>query len=235
MTTRLARLVRLAVLCLPALAWLAAGPAAAVQLSGRIAFVDKDGKPYSGEADPAHAVVYFEHAGARPVRSAPQAVEMTTKGKEFRPLVLPVTRGSAVRFPNLDPILHNVFSVSGGNRFDLGLYSKGPGKAWTFATPGVVRVFCNVHHQMVAYILVLATEHFTRADGEGRFTLAALPEGGGTLTVWHPQADPWTAEIQHGPAAPLAVRLPILRERVPAHLNKFGRAYERGRRDRYDG
>jgi len=218
-----------------ALAWLAAGPAAAAQLAGRIGFVDKEGKPYSGEADPRHAVAYFEPATSRPVRAASQPVEMDTKGKAFRPLVLAVSRGSTVRFPNLDPILHNVFSVSGDNRFDLGLYSKGPGKAWTFNAPGVVRVFCNVHHQMVGYLLVLDTHHFAAADGEGRFTLAGLPEGGGKLTVWHPQADPWTAEIRHGAAAPLSVRLAITRERVPPHLNKFGRAYERGRRDRYDG
>jgi plastocyanin len=235
MTMRIPSPALVGLVCLAGLAAVGAGPARGGQLAGRLAFVDKEGRPYSGEVDPRHAVVYFEPATAPPVRPARESVEMTTKGKEFRPLVLPVPRGSTVRFPNLDPILHNVFSVSGGNRFDLGLYSKGPGKAWTFAAAGVVRVFCNVHHQMVGYVLVLDTQHFAAADGEGRFTLSGLPDGGGKVTAWHPQADLWTAELQHGASAPLAVRLAITRERVPPHLNKFGKAYERSRRDRYDG
>lgn len=227
---------RTGVPCLAALVWLAAGAAAGSQLGGRVEFVGRDGRPFSGEADPRHAVAYFEPAVPAAPRAAAAPVEMTTKGKEFRPLVLHVSRGTTVRFPNLDPILHNVFSVSGGNRFDLGLYSKGPGKSWTFTSPGVVRVFCNVHHQMAGYVLVLDTPHHVAADAEGRFSLAGLPDGGGRLTVWHPQAEAWSTEVQPGGAsAPLHVRLSITGDRVPPHLNKFGRAYERGRRDRYDG
>jgi plastocyanin len=236
MVTPTAHPARSGVASLAALAFLAAGAAAGSQLGGRVEFVGKDGRAFSGEADPRHAVVYFEPAAQGAAARAPgPAVEMTTKGKEFRPQVLHVTRGATVRFPNLDPLLHNVFSVSGGNRFDLGLYSKGPGKSWTFDAPGVVRVFCNVHHQMVGYVLVLDTPYHSAADAEGRFSLA-VPDGAGKLTVWHPQAEPWSAEVRTGGAAsPLHVRLAITGERVPPHLNKFGRAYERGRRDRYDG
>lgn len=70
-----------------------------------------------------------------------------------------VPAGSTVRFPNQDSILHNVFSVSRANRFDLGLYRRGEGKSATFRQPGVVRVFCNVHHSMVAYVVVVETPH----------------------------------------------------------------------------
>jgi hypothetical protein len=138
-----------------------------------------------------------------------------------------------VRFPNTDPILHNVFSVSSGNRFDLGFYPEGPGKSWTFQEPGVVRVFCNVHHSMVAYILVLETPHFTSPGSRGAFTLSDLPQGEGTLTVWHPRTEPRSRRVSPGDAAPVVVRLPVTLERVPPHLNKFGRSYQRGRRDRY--
>ncbi len=112
------------------------------------------------------AVVYYEPVVARS-RSAPPAEPfvMATRQKEFVPRMLAVPRGSRVRFPNEDPILHNVFSVSPDNGFDLGLYRKGPGKERTFDKPGLVRVFCNVHHGMVAYLLVLDTPFYASPDG----------------------------------------------------------------------
>ncbi len=87
---------------------------------------------------------------------------MVTVRKEFLPRVLAVPAGSKVRFPNQDPILHNVFSVSGENRFDLGLYKQGEAKEAHLLQAGMVNVFCNVHHSMVGYIAVLETP-FTRA------------------------------------------------------------------------
>ncbi len=213
---------------------LAAQSSRAAQVSGRIAFLDKTGKAAAGLADPRQAVAYFEPRAAAVARPAPVTAEMVTRGKEFVPTVLAVPRGSTVKFPNFDPILHNVFSVSGANRFDLGLYSKGPGKSWTFNGPGVVRVFCNVHRAMVGYVLVLDTAFSTKADAKGGFLLGGLPEGGGTLHVWHPQTDPWKSDLKPG-AAPPEARLTVVRERVPQHTNKHGQAYSKERRDRYDG
>lgn len=211
---------------------LAAETAWAAQLAGRVVFLNKEGKPASGLADPRQAVAYFEPHAAAAAR--PVTAEMITRGKEFVPSVLAVPRGSTVKFPNFDPILHNVFSVSGANRFDLGLYSKGPGKAWTFNSPGVVRVFCNVHHAMVGYVLVLDTAFSARADAKGGFLLAGLPEGGGKLTLWHPQTDPWSGELKAG-STPPEIRLTVVRTRVPRHTNKQGQSYAKDRRDRYDG
>lgn len=211
---------------------LAAGAAEARRLAGRIELVDRPGgKPDRG-ADPTLAVVAFQPDRAAAVRPGAPA-EMVTRGKAFVPRVLAVTRGTAVHFPNSDPILHNVFSVSAGNRFDLGLVPRGPGKSWTFEEAGVVRVFCNVHHSMVAYVLVLETPHFTSPDSRGAFALDDLPADAGTLTVWHPRTEPWSRRLRPGEQAPAVVELPVTLERVPPHLNKFGKAYQRGRRDRY--
>ncbi len=207
-------------------------PASTGGLSGRIVLVDKAGKPVASSAgDPRHAVVSLTTASPRPVDGSGRIYEMVTRGKEFLPLVLPVPRGATVRFPNQDPILHNVFSVSPGNPFDLGLYTKGPGKSWTFKSAGVVRVFCNVHHAMVAYIVVLDTPHFVVPGADGRFSLGGGNRG--RLTVWHPQANPLEIDLTGGP--PPEIRLTLIRERVPPHLNKAGKAYARPGRDRYDG
>lgn len=206
-------------------------PAAAEELRGRMQLVTKAGRPARG-SDLRQAVVYFEPATPRPVSPARSAIEMTTRRKEFVPRVLVVPRGSRVRFPNQDPILHNVFSLSPDNAFDLGLYSKGAGKEKRFDTAGLVRVFCNVHHAMVAYVLVLDTPFYTVPDAQGAFTLSGLAAGPGRLTVWHEQAEPWTIDATIPHHGLVAARVAVTRPRIPPHFNKLGRSYSS--RDRYD-
>lgn len=207
---------------------LAPAAAAAAELAGRIELTGKGARG----ADPSAAVVWFEPA-AGAAAAKPGTFTIETRDKAFAPRVLAVPRGSKVRFPNRDPILHNAFSVSRGNAFDLGLVGQGPGAEATFAEPGLVRVFCNVHHGMVAYIVVLDTPHFAVPGADGRFHLAGLPAGRGRLTVWHEQAEELTRELTLPAAAPLVLPLEISRPRVPRHLNKLGKSYGRDRRDRY--
>jgi plastocyanin len=211
----------------------AAGPAAplaAEELRGRLELVAKDGKSKARGSDPTQAVVYFEPAAAPAHAPKPpeSAFRLVTHNKEFSPHILPVPVGSRVQFPNQDPILHNVFSVSPGNAFDLGIYRSGPPKEKRFEQPGLVRVYCNVHQSMVAYILVLDTAHYAAPAGDGAFRLTGLPKGPGKLTVWHEQADPWSLELSlplAEDAPPVAARLVVLRPKLPPHLNKTGDAY----------
>jgi plastocyanin len=211
-------------------------PLHAEDLRGRVQLLDKGGKGPARGSDVRQAVVYFEPASPQPARPAETPFEMVTRRKAFAPRTLVVPRGSRVRFPNQDPILHNVFSVSSPNQFDLGLYRQGPGKEERFAEAGLVRVYCNVHHDMVGYILVLDTPYHASPDADGEFVLTGLPRGRGKLTVWHEQADPWTADVelpQKGPE-PLLARVEIVRPLIPAHLNKLGKSYFRSQRDRYN-
>ena len=216
------------------LALLFAGPAAAEDLRGTVQLLAKGGKGPARGADVRQAVVYWEPAGGAGVRAAAEPLLMKTRQKQFSPRLLVVPRGSRVRFPNEDPILHNVFSVSPGNAFDLGLYRKGPGKDQRFTEPGVVRVFCNVHHDMVAYLLVVDTPHVVSPGADGSFVLSGLPKGPGRLTVWHEQADPWSADLQVPAEKPVAARVEVVRPRVPPHLNKVGQSYFQSGRDRYN-
>ncbi len=209
----------------------AGGPLAGEELQGRLQLLAKDGKSAARGSDPRQAVIWFEPAAgghaARPLEAPAQVV---TRGKEFAPRVLAVTVGSRVQFPNQDAILHNVFSVSPGNAFDLGIYRNGPIREKRFEQPGIVRVFCDVHPSMVAYIAVLATPYYTEPRADGSFRLTGLPRGAGKLTVWHEQADPSTTDLTlplEG-EAPYTVRLTVVRPKLPAHLNKTGGAYARG-------
>jgi plastocyanin len=221
-------------LALAMLLALLAVPVQAEDLRGHVQLLAKGGKSPDRGSDVRQAVVYFEPASPAPVRPAAEPFEMVTKHKELQPRVLVIPRGSRVRFPNQDPILHNVFSVSSPNQFDLGLYKAGPGKEKRFEEPGLVRVYCNVHHDMVAYILVLDTPYRASPDASGDFVLTGLPRGPGKLTVWHEQGDPWTARVELPQKSPLQIGVEIVRPLIPAHLNKTGQSYFRSQRDRYD-
>ena len=218
----------------PILLLLLALPAAGEDLRGRVQLLAKGGKGPAKGVEVRQALVWFEPAAGAVVRPAAMPYVMTTKDKQFVPRVLTVPKGSRVVFPNQDVILHNVFSVSSGNSFDLGLYKRGPGKEATFKEAGLVRVFCNVHHTMVGYVWVLDTPFLVSPGADGSFALAGLPRGPGKLTVWHEQADPVTIDVQVPRTEPLAARLEIVRLRVPPHLDKAGKSYFGAQRDRYN-
>lgn len=203
---------------------------AAAEISGRVEVVVGD-KSAAGESG--RVVVYFEPAKPVPPKSLPKGLEIKTERKQFLPRVMALPKGATVSFPNTDPILHNVFSVSASKPFDLGLLGKGAGKAVTFDQPGLVRVFCNVHPDMVAYVLVLDTPFYTTTAVDGSFLLKGVPEGPGRLTVWHEQAEPWSQPIKVPSSEALVARIALTKPRIPSHLNKQGRQYGRNSRDRY--
>ena len=205
---------------------LAATTAAGAELGGRIELYS-GGRPLR-PAEAVDAVVYFRPRVAAATPPAPVTATMTTRRKQFVPRVLAVTAGSEVRFPNEDPILHNVFSTSPDNSFDAGQYHTGPGVSHRFDHVGLVKVYCNVHHSMFGYILVLDTPHYTRPDVHGRFELAGLPDAEGELVVFHDRAQPWRQKLLPATTPELAVRLDLDKRKVPAHNNKFGKPYRRG-------
>jgi plastocyanin len=196
----------------------------AATIEGRIALT-AEGKPLRAE-EAQDAIVYFRPKVPAAKSPPPTNVEMRTVRKQFVPRVLAVTVGSTVRFPNADPILHNAFSTSKDNAFDVGLYGQGEGQSVTLAHPGYVRVYCNVHHSMIGHILVLDTPYFTHPDAAGNFRLTNLPKGEGDLVVWHERANPWHAVVDAG--APVSeVGLELTQRKIPQHLNKFGKPYGR--------
>jgi hypothetical protein len=104
----------------------------------------------------------------------------------FEPHVLGVPVGTTIDFPNGDLVYHNVFSYSKTKKFDLGYYGKGKSKPVTFDRPGMVQVFCDIHSNMSAYVLVVDTPFVTQPDDAGDYSFPDLPEGTYTLKVWHP-------------------------------------------------
>jgi plastocyanin len=132
------------------------------------------------------AVVYLETApqGAFESGSAAHAT-MSQRNEAFVPHVLAVRVGTVIDFPNDDSVYHNVFSLSKTKRFDLGRYPKGQSKAVRVDEPGIVRVFCEIHSHMNAFILVFAHRFFDITDEQGRYRIDQVPPGTYTLVVWH--------------------------------------------------
>ncbi|MCX7554283.1 hypothetical protein OS175_10365 [Marinicella sp. S1101] len=177
-------------------------------------------------AEVSNTIVYFEPNNKQGIDLSPTDAIISTQNKRFEPNVLAVTVGSEVSFPNMDRILHNVFSVTPESEFDLGLYSAGTTKNVTFDQPGVIYVHCNVHHSMQADILVLDTPYFTRVDESGRFDLGGLPSLDGELKIWHPRGNIKTINLNDGmDLTALQQELTITRPKVPKHTNKFGKSY----------
>ena len=167
-------------------------------ISGRITLVSEKGELIDDPREFARAVAYFEPADTSEVELADQRAELTTARRQFRPRVLLVQAGTEVVFPNEDPILHNVFSSSPGNQFDLGHYGQDPGKTHRFTTPGLVRVFCNVHPAMSAHIVVVNSPHFIHPNRDGHFRLEDIPAVAGMLTLWHERSEPKQIRFEPG-------------------------------------
>ena len=197
----------------------------AASIEGRLSLT-AEGKPLRSE-EAQDAIVYFRPKVPTHVLPAHETYTMSTLRKQFTPRTLAITVGSKVRFPNDDPILHNAFSLSKDNAFDVGLYGEGEGKTVTFSHVGYVRVYCNVHHSMVGNILVLDTPYFTHPDASGAFRLDGVPAVQGDLVIWHERATAWHVVMTPGADKPLNVHLELTQRRIPAHMNKFGKPYGR--------
>ena len=139
-----------------------------------------------GPTDRRRSVVYLDPAprAAFDARDEPRA-RMDQRNESFVPHVLAIVAGTTVDFPNNDRTYHNVFSLSKPRTFDLGRYAAGRSKAVRFDTPGIVRVFCEIHSHMSAYILVFSHRYFAVTDEEGRYRIDHVPPGSYTVLAWN--------------------------------------------------
>jgi len=156
--------------------------------------------------DRARSVVYLESAprGAFE-QSEPGHAVMDQRDETFVPHLLAITVGTTVDFPNSDHIYHNVFSLSKTAKFDLGRYAAGHSNHVRFDNPGIVRVFCDIHSHMNAFILVFSHPFFAITDDEGRYRIDNVPPGSYSLVAWNEgtSSDPKTAALAEGGNAEL--------------------------------
>ena len=192
-------------------------------VSGRVVMQEKPGeatKDFDG------TVVYLVSKGAPP-RFAETRAQMAMNGRQFAPRVRVVTTGSTVEYANQDPFSHNIFSTAAGAAFDLGTYGGGVAKSTPFKKAGAFPVYCNIHAQMTAFVVVVSTPYFTQAGADARWKISGVPAGKYVLHVWHERATEVTQDVDI-PAAGLAnadVTLDARGFKQVAHKDKLGKDY----------
>jgi plastocyanin len=222
--------------CAGAFVFLAFTIVQAASIKGRFTFADPAGR--SKSQNDAGAVVWLVPAGGqaaqRRTSSAPaRRITLLQKNKRFDPHVLVVEVGTLVDFPNRDPFFHNVFSLFDGKRFDLGLYEAGSTRSVHLDRPGVCYIFCNIHPEMSAVIVVVNSPYFAVSNASGEFEIPNVPAGRYRLNVWAEHCDPKTLatlsrELTIGDENALLGTIALERSRqvVTTHSNKYGKDYD---------
>jgi plastocyanin len=141
-------------------------------------------RPAPAPSELANVVVALKDAPATASVPATRAA-VSQREESFAPRVAAVTVGSTVDFPNLDAYFHNVFSLSRGDTFDLGRYPRGESRSRTFTRAGVVKVYCHLHSDMSATIVVFDHPYYTVPGADGSFVLENVPAGSYRLSAWH--------------------------------------------------
>ena len=139
-----------------------------------------DGRAASG----AFGLITLEPADGKWKPRTPKRLVVEQRNREFLPHLMAISVGSTVSFPNFDSVFHNVFSTSPLTAFDLGLYKGGEARELTFQKEGIVRLGCNLHANMSAYIAVVAAPAYVVTDDSGHFAFKHLAPGKYKLKAW---------------------------------------------------
>lgn len=179
-------------------------------------------------ADRAGVVVFLEGSTDTPPAPTRATSVVSQRDRQFTPRVVPLVKGEAVQFPNDDTVFHNVFSRSQARPFDLGIYGSGQGRSVEFTKTGLVKVYCNIHPDMVLNVVVLANGYFDVTDDDGRFAITGVPDGSYTLRTWHERGGDGTQRVSVAGGAVERLPLQLVETRKSIeHLDKFGQPYKR--------
>ena len=190
----------------------------------------------NGKSDHSAAgvVVWLVPTGNTPVppsASKDPHPRLIQKNKTFQPHVLVVPVGSVVEFPNHDPFFHNVFSLFEGRRFDLGLYEGGATREVHFNKAGVSYIFCNIHPEMSAVVIAIATPYYAISDAQGEIIIPNVNAGRYMLHLWYegipdkPEAETREITVSERNSTQGAIQL-TAHSLTEAHKNKYGRDYD---------
>ncbi len=199
----------------------------AAELSGRVTLI----LPPKVQIDPGGSVVWIP--GLAVEATAMSAPSVTSKGKRFDPRILAVPSGTRVKFPNLDSIYHNAFSLSPGNTFDMGLYRKGASRDVVLKSPGIVRIYCNIHPDMAASVVVVAGNAFSVVKTDGSYHIAGIPAGRYDVHLWNDVAGEQVVPLvfEAGRTTDWSPALDATKYQRVAHANKYGKAYPKAKND----
>jgi plastocyanin len=197
----------------------------------------KQSAEHGGADNFSNVVVWLTPLGSSapaPAASEPARIPpvITQRNKTFEPHILVVEVGTVVQFPNKDPFFHNIFSLFDGKRFDLGLYEAGTTRSVRFDRAGISYLFCNIHAEMSAVVVVVDTPYFAMSNRSGIVSIPDVPDGRYELHVWYERSLP---EDLKGLTLPItisdsgrnlgSIRVTENPNFTLAHKNKYGQDY----------
>lgn len=192
---------------------------------GTVTVKNKKGEPVK---DRSNVVVYLKGVPNALPDMSKVVHKIRQKDKQFRPRLTVVLKGSTLEFPNDDRIDHNVFSLSRAARFDLGLYRSGKSKSVKVKRTGVIDVYCNIHPQMSAKIVVLDTKYYAITDKRGRFRIDKVPPGKYKIVAWHARGRLWKGKVEISKGGKTTQNISVVqRKKKKRHLRKDGTPYGR--------
>jgi plastocyanin len=202
----------------------AAEPATGV-LKGSVKVLKKGFFGRIGESDDRSGVLLYVTGYDEPAPA--EVAQLVQQNERFVPRLLPIVAGQTVSFPNRDRLYHNVFSVAAAMSFDLGQYkSTDPPRTQTFDKPGLVPVYCNIHPQMISYVVVLENRAFALTGEDGAFELRGVRAGHRALNAWMPGAQRVTREVDVTAGGEAELELTVEQtQAIPPHLRKDGTPY----------
>ncbi|HJY70195.1 MAG TPA: methylamine utilization protein [Streptosporangiaceae bacterium] len=154
-------------------------------------------------------------------RPAPVHAVMDQVNRAFAPDLLVIPVGSTVAFPNSDSVSHQIYSFSAAKRFQLPLYHGKPYPPVQFDQTGVITLGCNIHDEMLAYLLVTDAPYFGRTDAQGAWS-ADVVRGRYQVTIWHPRLRDSPADLEReltvGDADRADLTLHLLKSLQPAPI-----------------
>ncbi len=191
-------------------------------IRGQVTIEKMDG---DNRADRSNVVVFLDQASDRDLYRTD--VTISQADRIFTPRVKAFAKGTTVKFPNDDTIFHNVFSLSKNKPFDLDIYSPGDSRSVTFDKPGWAKVYCNIHPNMVAHLIVLDNTFFAVSDARGNFVIPNLPDGDYSVRTWHEFASSQKKKVDVRGGVVREVHFQIREDkRLRAHKDKFGKPYK---------
>lgn len=160
-------------------------------------------------------VVTLEQGKLRP--PAPVTAVIEQRNSRFEPDLVVIPVGSTVQFPNFDPIFHNVFSLSSSQPFDLGFYARSQSRSVKFNHAGIVQVYCHIHSQMYAGIVVTDSPYSIKPGTDGSFSFTNVPAGHYRLSAWHKIAGMYQVQLDVPETGTAVVKIgvPVDVERRP--------------------
>lgn len=205
----------------------AAGAEEPAAIFGSVQVVKKDG---TVKSDASNVVVFVEEAPSGAVPAEHPIIRQ--RGKRYLPEVLPVLVGTTVDFLNDDDIFHNVFSPSPVVSFDLGVYEKASKRSVLFDKPGAVNLYCNIHPDMVGYVVALKNPYFALTGPDGKFEIKGLPPGSYVLKAWQRFGPESEVRVTAGSGTPAEIRVQEEKTTIE-HKNKWGKDYVQSEDDAY--